>query len=243
MLIKIGELKPPDYKGIRVMAAHGLHSEIFELMKPFLKEGMKILDFGCGEGAFSQRLIDAGMTVDGCDINTEQIKAAVSRKITLDLDREIGNQAFTEKYDLLVAMEILEHLQNPWKYVSDCMSLVKDDGIIVLSTPNISNFASRLRFFMRGSLMAFEKPDFVHGHITPLSFIQLENMFDKLGLTASERNMIPHYPVFNGITQRSLFDNRYSLTGNKAHLHEPVPELTSSLDLQYYPLFSFVEIV
>jgi 2-polyprenyl-3-methyl-5-hydroxy-6-metoxy-1,4-benzoquinol methylase len=204
MLIKIGELKPPDYKGIRVMAAHGLHSDIFDLMKPFLREGMRILDFGCGEGAFSQRLIDAGMNVDGCDINTDQIKAMVNRKITLDLDKEIGNQAFSEKYDLLIAMEILEHLQNPWKYVSDCMSLVKDDGIIVLSTPNISNFASRLRFFMRGSLMAFEKPDFVHGHITPLSFIQLENMFDKLGLTVLKKGHAGTLPLIH-ISGFSLF--------------------------------------
>ena len=58
MFIKIGDIKPPDYKGIKVLAAHGLHSDIFKIVNPYLKNGMHILDFGCGEGAFSQRLID-----------------------------------------------------------------------------------------------------------------------------------------------------------------------------------------
>ncbi|MCU0362466.1 MAG: methyltransferase [Bacteroidales bacterium] len=124
MLIRIGVLKPEPYKGIRIMAAFGLHEDIFALIRPHLEDGMKILDFGCGEGAFSQRLIDAGMTVDGCDIDTDQVKAELRRKIKLDLDKDIDPSMFPEKYDMLIAMEILEHLQNPWKYVSDCRELV-----------------------------------------------------------------------------------------------------------------------
>ena len=204
MLLKIGELKPSPYKGIRIMAAYGLHEDIFSLLKPFLNQGMKILDFGCGEGAFSQRLIDAGMIVDGCDIDTEQVKASLNRKIHLDLNRELDQSIFPEKYDVLIAMEILEHLQNPWKYVNDCKALVTKNGLIVLSTPNISNFVSRLRFLMRGSLQAFEKPDFVHGHITPLSFIQLENMFDKLGLEIVSKGHAGPIPLFH-FTGLSLF--------------------------------------
>lgn len=204
MFIKIGELKPPDYKGIKVMAAYGLHSDVFELMKPFIKQGMNVLDFGCGQGAFSQRLIDAGLVVDGLDIDTNQIVAKVNRKITLDLNQDLTEDIFPIKYDALIAMEILEHLQNPWKYIQDCKALIKDDGIIVLSTPNISNFISRLRFMMKGTLLAFEKPDFVHGHITPLSFVQLENMFEQSGLTILGKGSAGPVPIFH-LTGFSLF--------------------------------------
>lgn len=204
MFIKVGELKPPDYNGIKVLAAYGLHRDVFKILNPFLKKDMHILDFGCGQGAFSQRLIDAGMIVDGCDIDTAQIKAKVNRKITLDLNKDINPDLFPTKYDVLIALEILEHLKNPWKYINDCRSLIKDDGIIVLSTPNISNFVSRLRFFMRGTLVAFEVPDLVHGHITPLSFIQIENMVDQSGMKVLKKGFAGSIPILH-ISGFSLF--------------------------------------
>jgi SAM-dependent methyltransferase len=197
MFIKIGDLKPADYNGIKVMAAYGLHSDIFEMLNPYLKKGMRILDFGCGQGAFSQRLVDNGMIVDGCDINTEQIKAKVNKKITFDLNTEINPALFSDQYDMLIALEILEHLRDPWKYLNDCLTLLKDNGIVVLSTPNISNFVSRLRFFMRGSLTAFEKTDLAHGHITPLSFVQLENMFDFYKLETLKKGYAGTIPFFH----------------------------------------------
>jgi len=197
MFIKFGNLKQQEYNGIQEMAAYGLHSDIFKMLEPWLKEGMRVLDFGCGQGAFSQRLVDKGLIVDACDINTSQIKAKVHRKITLDLNKEIDPALFPEKYDMLIALEILEHLHDPWKYLQDCLSLLKDGGIIVLSTPNISNFASRLRFFMKGSLIAFEKADFAHGHITPLSFIQLENLFDFYNLETLKKGYAGTIPIFH----------------------------------------------
>lgn len=209
MFIKIGNLQQPEYNGIQEMAAYGLHSGVFKMCKPYLKKGMHILDFGCGQGAFSQRLVDAGMKVDSCDINTDQIKAQVNRKIIFDLNKEIDPESFSDKYDMIVALEILEHLQNPWKYIQDCMSLLKDKGIIVLSTPNISNFVSRLRFLMRGSLIAFENPDLAHGHITPLSFIQIENICNHFKLKILEKGNAGPIPIIHlsGFSLFILFRN------------------------------------
>ena len=209
MFIKIGNLKQLEYNGIQEMAAYGLHSDVFKMLNPYLKKGMHILDFGCGQGAFSQRLVDIGMIVDACDINTDQIKANVNKKITLDLNKEINPDSFSDKYDMLIALEILEHLQNPCKYLNDCLTLLKDDGIIVLSTPNISNFVSRLRFFMMGSLIAFENPDLAHGHITPLSFIQIENICDHFRLEILKKGNAGPVPIIHisGFSVFSLLRN------------------------------------
>ncbi len=209
MFIQFGELKPPDYKGIREMAAYRLHADVFKILEPYLKKDMHVVDFGCGQGAFSQRLVDAGMIVDACDLDTEQIKAEVNKKITLDLNLDIDLSLFPRKYDVLIAMEILEHLHNPWKYLGDCLRLLKDDGIILLSTPNISNFVSRLRFLMRGSLIAFEKTDLVHGHITPLSFIQIENLCEHFGLEIVKKGYAGPIPLFHffGFSVFSVFRN------------------------------------
>jgi 2-polyprenyl-3-methyl-5-hydroxy-6-metoxy-1,4-benzoquinol methylase len=197
MFFKIGSLKHEEYNGIQEMAAFGLHPQVFDLLKPHLKPGMKILDFGCGKGAFSQRLTDAGMIVDACDIDTDQILATVNKRIRLDLNKTAITDSIPEKYDVVIAMEIIEHLQNPWKYLEDCLSILKPDGIIVLTTPNISNFVSRMRFLMRGSLTAFEKNDLAHGHITPLSFIQLENMFNSYELEVLSKGYAGDIPIFH----------------------------------------------
>ena len=179
------------------------------MLKPYLKPGMKILDFGCGKGAFSQRLIDEGMIVDACDIDTDQIIAKVSKKIRLDLNKTDITETITEKYDAVIAMEIIEHLQNPWKYTEDCIKILKNGGLIVFSTPNISNFVSRMRFLMRGSLTAFEKNDLAHGHITPLSFIQLENMFSSFRLEIVTKGYAGDIPLFHfhGLSTFVLFRN------------------------------------
>jgi len=197
MFIKTGNLKQSDYKGIPEMAAYRLHSDIFELLKPYLKGKLYILDSGSGQGAFSQRLVDLGMVVDACDIDTGQLKANVNRKIELDLNSEIPAEKFPYKYDIILAFEIIEHLHNPWKYLDDCLKLLKKGGIIVLTTPNISNFISRLRFFMRGSLLAFEKTDLKHGHITPLSFVQIENMCDQFKLEILEKGHAGPIPLIH----------------------------------------------
>jgi len=209
MLIKIGNLEQEKYNGVMEMAAYGLHSDVFKMLTPFLEKGMQILDFGCGQGAFSQRLVDAGMNVDACDIDTDQIKANVRRKITLDLNKKDLKNSIPDKYDLVIAMEIIEHVENPWKYLADCMELLKDGGLIVLSTPNIASFPSRLRFFMRGTLIAFEKPDLDHGHITPLSYVQLENMFDHFKIKVLKKGYAGIIPFFHfyGLSTFSLMRN------------------------------------
>jgi len=208
MFIKIGTFPQLEYNGIMEMAAQGLHDDVFKIMQPYVSKGQYVLDFGCGQGAFSQRLVDAGFKVDSCDLDTDQIKANVNRRIKLDLNQDILSN-FSEKYDALIALEIIEHIENPWKYLRDCISLLKDDGIIVLSTPNVSNFASRLRFFMRGTLLAFETPDLKHGHITPLTFVQLENMFNQNKLKVLKRGFAGTLPIFHffGLSRFSILRN------------------------------------
>jgi 2-polyprenyl-3-methyl-5-hydroxy-6-metoxy-1,4-benzoquinol methylase len=197
MFIKFGNLKQLEYNGIQEMAAFRLHSDVMDMLEPYLQKDLEVLDFGCGQGAFSQRLIDAGMIVDGCDLNVDQIKAGVRNRFGLDLNKQSVSDSIQVRYDMIVAMEIIEHLQNPWKYLSDCVTLLKDGGFIVLSTPNISNFISRLRFFTRGSLIGYEKNDLAHGHITPLSFIQLENMFEFYNLEILKKGYAGPVPLFH----------------------------------------------
>jgi len=180
MLVKFGKFKQLPYKGIQEKAAYSLHEDIEKFIEPYIKSELSALDIGCGEGAFSQRMIDRGLHVEGCDIDTRQVKAALNTH-EIDLNQPDFTQKVKSRYDIVFAIEIIEHIENPWKLVRDASSVLKENGLLILSTPNISNFVSRLRLFITGRLLAFEKSDLKHGHITPIPYFQLEYMFDQCG--------------------------------------------------------------
>ena len=209
MIIKFGKLKQKYYRGILEKANYSLHDDLFSMMKEHITVDSYALDFGCGEGAFSQRLADAGCKVDACDIDADSFKASVHQFIRLDINKEHISDNFTRKYDIVVAMEIIEHLENPWKFIRDIKTLLAPEGIIVLSTPNISNFASRLRFMMRGSFLSFEQAGWTYGHITPLTSLQLEYIFKQNGLTILKKKAAGTLPLFHfdNISVFNLFRN------------------------------------
>jgi hypothetical protein len=66
-----------------------------------------------------------------------------------------------------------------------------------------------MRFLMRGSLTAFERNDLAHGHITPLSYIQLENLFSSFGLEIVAKGYAGDIPIFHfhGLSTFVLFRN------------------------------------
>jgi 2-polyprenyl-3-methyl-5-hydroxy-6-metoxy-1,4-benzoquinol methylase len=205
MFLKFGPLPQQHYKGIAERAAYSLHHDVAHIASSYIKKGETALDIGCGEGAFAQRMIDRDITVDGCDIDVDQIKASLRTTVQLDLNQPGFSSHFTQRYDNVFAIEIIEHIENPWKLIRDAISVLKENGTLIISTPNISNFASRLRLGMTGRLLAFEKNDLKHGHITPLPYFQLEYMFEQCGLSILQRSHGGVMPLFH-FTDLSRFN-------------------------------------
>jgi len=209
MIIKFGKIQQQYYKEIFEKAAMHTHADLIKILTPFMAKGKYALDLGCGEGAFSQRLKDQGLKVDSCDIDITQVKAKVDNIIQLDLNKPSLKDNFRQKYDIAVAIEVIEHLEDPWKFIHDMKELITDDGIMLISTPNISSFASRLRFFMRGTFISFEKAYLDIGHITPLNFFQLETIFTSNDLVIIERGHAGTLPLihWDGISFFMLIRN------------------------------------
>lgn len=196
MFIKFGAFKQQRYKGIFEMAAHGLHEAAAAAAKPYI-EKCHVLDVGCGEGAFARRLLDMGCTVDVCDLNTAQIKISGVNKIKADLNQPDFETKIPRLYDAVTALEIIEHIENPWKLIRDVAAVLKPGGILVLSTPNIASFPSRLRFFLRGTFIAFERGDLKHGHISAMPYFQMEYMFSRLKFQILKKTCGGTLPLFH----------------------------------------------
>jgi 2-polyprenyl-3-methyl-5-hydroxy-6-metoxy-1,4-benzoquinol methylase len=138
-----------EYRGLKINAASNLHTSCFSIIKSLdLLTGVRALDLGAGEGAFSQRLIDNGFAVLAVERQAEQFRADAPC-IRIDLNEGFDNK-LTGKFDLIVAIEIIEHLYNPRHFIRNCLNLLNQQGYLLITSPNVESWISRIRFLRHG---------------------------------------------------------------------------------------------
>lgn len=166
------------------MAGIGTHEVVLELIERFVVNKGRIADLAAGEGAFSVALRDLGHEVFAVDVNRGSWKAPDIKLVVADLDSEFANAIDTggEKFDAVVAIEIIEHLENPFRFVRECAKLLKPGGLFFLTTPNVEAVNSRLTFLYTGRLNSFGAYETVRpAHITPIFKWKLDMMLSEAG--------------------------------------------------------------
>jgi 2-polyprenyl-3-methyl-5-hydroxy-6-metoxy-1,4-benzoquinol methylase len=147
------------------------------------RPGRRVLDIGCGEGAWGPWLRGRGAAVlVGLDVSERSVDAARPR-----YDRAIcgGVEAIGlddlggEPFDTIVAADVLEHLVDPWRELRRWRSWVKPSGQLVISVPNLRDGRLLLRLAVRGR---FDYSD-VGGMMdrTHLRWFTAASMADELG--------------------------------------------------------------
>ena len=103
---------------------------------------LKILDVGCGGGLVCEPLTRLGASVTGVDAAPDNIKIAQDHAEKNDLEISYINKAVEElspsqgKYDVILALEILEHVENVPFFIEHCQKLLKKNGLLIISTLN-----------------------------------------------------------------------------------------------------------
>ena len=104
--------------------------------------GLRILDIGCGGGILSEPLARLGASVIGADPSQSNIE--VARQHAKDAGVEVDYcattaealAAATETFDLVLAMEVVEHVADPALFVRCCAQLTRPGGLMVAATIN-----------------------------------------------------------------------------------------------------------
>lgn len=115
-------------------------------------ENKRVIDFGCATGYFARLLYERGCEVTGVEVNPKAAKVAENyckEVIVADLDFVSLNeilleQTSSEKFDVAIFGDVLEHLRNPWKVLEETRKLLKPQGYVIASIPNIAHGAIRL---------------------------------------------------------------------------------------------------
>lgn len=99
-----------------------------------------ILDIGCGGGLISVPLSRLGAKVTGVDADKQAITVAKQHSKDQGLDIDFIHGAAENlveegrKFDVVMALEVIEHVDNPELFVELCSKLVKPNGIVIFST-------------------------------------------------------------------------------------------------------------
>ena len=101
----------------------------------------KILDIGCGGGLVSEGLSKIGATITGIDFIKENINVAKmhAKKNNLKINyfvKDFEKEKITSKYDVIIILEVLEHLNNWEKFVKKIKLSLKKNGTLIISTIN-----------------------------------------------------------------------------------------------------------
>jgi 2-polyprenyl-6-hydroxyphenyl methylase / 3-demethylubiquinone-9 3-methyltransferase len=108
--------------------------------RPF--EGLRFLDIGCGGGLLCEPMARLGALVVGVDPSDKNIKTASVHAVEqgLLIDYRVGvaedlNEA-GEKFDVILNMEVIEHVALPQNFTKNCVEMLKPNGLMFVATLN-----------------------------------------------------------------------------------------------------------
>ena len=106
-------------------------------------KGLNILDIGCGGGLISEPMARLGASVTGIDASEKNINVARlhSKKSNLQinyLNTSPENLSYSEKFDIILNLEVVEHVNDVNLYIKSCYKLLRKNGLMFTATLNRS---------------------------------------------------------------------------------------------------------
>lgn len=163
-------------------------------------EGLRLLDIGCGGGLLSEPMARLGATVIGADAAERNIPVAKihAEQSGLEIDYRFTTAealaADGEQFDVVLNMEVVEHVASPIDYLTACRALLKPGGLMVASTINRNPKSYMMAIFGAERVMRWLPVGTHEWHkfITP---DELEELITRAGLRVSDKSGFVFNPI------------------------------------------------
>lgn len=189
------------------LSGQEIYATVLRLLEVKEAKG-RLLDYGAGQGRFLKTISNTGkFHLYGADLmpcpeplknNVQWIQGDLNLPLNLD----------DETFDVISAIEVIEHLENPRATVREWKRLLRRDGTLIFSTPNNHSWRSILALIFRGHFVSFLDRDYP-AHITALTKVDLErilaeNGFKNIEFHFTNKGLVPGLPKFTW--QKISFD-------------------------------------
>ncbi|WP_341750704.1 bifunctional 2-polyprenyl-6-hydroxyphenol methylase/3-demethylubiquinol 3-O-methyltransferase UbiG [Candidatus Tisiphia endosymbiont of Sialis lutaria] len=174
---------------------------------------LEILDVGCGGGLITSPLCKLNGIVTGIDALQSNIDIAVQHASEQNLNIQYLKSTVEElvysddlnkkqyKYDVVLCLEVIEHIDNPGDFIKNLASLVKPNGMIIISTINRTVKSYMLAILMAEYLLNWV-PKNTHDHSKFLKPSEIYSMFNDNNIGLKELKGLT-YNIVNGCWQLS----------------------------------------
>lgn len=132
-----------DIADLREQGGYYLEKNIFFLK--YAGEKKRILDIGCNDGFFAEKLKAAGHTVVGIDISKAMLAEAKKKGIDVyKVNVESEKIPFPDaSFDIVILSDIIEHIFDTDRLLAECYRLLVSKGKLFISTPNVASLGRR----------------------------------------------------------------------------------------------------
>jgi len=159
---------------------------VLRQLKKFLGERpARLMDIGCGDGYAASCYAEAGYSAVGFDVSADDVSQARARyphlrfEVASVYDADLFER-LSAPVDAVVALEVVEHLVQPKKLFEQSRRLLKDGGILILSTP-YHGYGKNLALSLLGSWDQHHSVSWDGGHIKFFSKRSLAAMAREAG--------------------------------------------------------------
>ena len=182
--------------------------------------GLRILDIGCGGGLLSEPIARMGATVVGADPSEKNIGIASTHAsgmgITIDYRAVTAEQLAEhgEVFDVVLNMEVVEHVADVDFFIGTCASLVKPDGLMFLATINRTLKARALAIFAAENILRW-LPKGTHQYEKLVQPRELETPLSASGMEIIHRTGVFFNPLQDRWNLSSDMDVNYMLLAKR----------------------------
>ena len=185
----------------------------------FPLKGLKFLDIGCGGGLMSEPMSRLGADVTGIDASLNNIKIAEAHKNKNNLKIKYLNASpeqltENEKYDVILNLEIVEHVEDVDLYFKSCAKLLKKNGLMFTATLN-RTFVSFVKAIIGAEYILRWLPIGTHDWNKFLKPKEIEEKISKLNFSIKEISGLEFNPIKQKWKRSNNLSVNYIITSIK----------------------------